>query len=306
MSIRVVGLGILAVAIASAQANTVRAIQYLTVEVPRWAGENHCFSCHNNGDGARVLYVASRLGYQVPDAALADTAKWLLEPEKWDNNGGNPGFSDKKLARIQFAAALSEAYASGAIPRRALREAAASLIPYQEADGSWQVDAGAVGSPATYGTSLATCMARLTLEKADGAAFKDAIARADQWLLQNKPRSVLDAAAALLALPRSEVVKRRSLDFILPAQSSDGGWGPHPLAASEPFDTALVLLALRKLDQPKRTRGAIARGRSFLLARQQPEGGWPETTRPPGAQSYAQHISTSAWATLALILTGSV
>ena len=53
----------------------------------------------------------------------------------------------------------------------------------------------------------------------------------------------------------------------------------------------------------ERTRGPIARGRSFLLAQQQPGGGWPETTRPPGAQSYAQHISTSAWATLALILT---
>ncbi len=309
MNIRVVSLGVSAAVLAAAtvyaqaEARATLAVEYLVVEVPRWARENHCFSCHNNGDGARVLYVAARLGYLVPDAALADTAKWLLEPGKWDNNGGNPGFSDKKLARIQFAAALSEAYASGTIPGRALREAAASLLPYQEADGSWQVDAGAVGSPATYGTSLATCMARLTLEKADGAAFKDAIARADRWLLQNKPRSLIDAAAALLALPGSEAVKRRSLDFILPAQSSDGGWGPHPLAASEPFDTAVVLLALRKLDQPERTRGPIARGRSFLLAQQQPGGGWPETTRPPGAQSYAQHISTSAWATLALILT---
>ena len=303
MSNRVVSLGVSAVLVAAtayAQAEA-RATGYLIVEVPRWERENHCFSCHNNGDGARVLYVASRLGYKVPDAALAGTAKWLLEPAKWDNNGGNPGFSDKKLARIQFAAALSEAYENGAIPRRALREAAASLIPYQEKDGTWQADAGAVGSPATYGTALATCMARLTLEKADAAGFKDAIALADRWFLRSKPRSLLDAAAALLALPGSAVVKRRSLDFILPAQSSDGGWGPHPLAPSEPFDTAVVLLALRKLD---RTGGAIARGRSFLIARQQPDGGWPETTRPPGAQSYAQHISTSAWATLALILTG--
>ena len=160
MSIRVASLGVLAAVLAAttvyAQAEA-RATGYLVVEVPRWARENHCFSCHNNGDGARALYVAARLGYLVPDAALADTAKWLLEPGKWDNNGGNPGFSDKKLARIQFAAALSEAYVSGAIPGRALREAAASLLPYQEADGSWQVDAGAVGSPATYGASLATC-----------------------------------------------------------------------------------------------------------------------------------------------------
>jgi Prenyltransferase and squalene oxidase repeat. len=82
--------------------------------------------------------------------------------------------------------------------------------------------------------------------------------------------------------------------MILRAQSSDGGWGPNPMAASEPFDTAVVLLALRDAK-------AVARGRAFLIARQRPDGGWPETTRPAGAQSYAQHISTTAWAALALL-----
>ncbi len=275
------------------------AVQYLTVEVPRWQTENHCFSCHNNGDGARVLYAASKLGYKIPDSALAGTTKWLLDPAKWDDNGGDPGFSDKKLARIQFAAALSEAYDGvDTSARRALREAAASLVPYQERDGSWQVDAGAVGSPATYGTSLATCMARLTLEKADAARFKDTIALAGQWILANKPRSVLDAASALLAMPDSEVIKKRSLALLYSAQSSDGGWGPHAQSPSEPFDTALALLALQKINDGS---GAVAKGRLFLRQRQQKDGGWQETTRPPGGQSYAQRISTSAWATLALI-----
>jgi hypothetical protein len=48
---------------------------------------------------------------------------------------------------------------------------------------------------------------------------------------------------------------------------------------------------------------AMARARVFLIATQQPDGGWPATTRPPGGQSYAQHISTTGWATLALLLT---
>ena len=61
------------------------AVDYLVTEVPRWERENHCFSCHNNGDGARVLYAASRLGYAVPDSALAATTKWLLNPAKWDD-----------------------------------------------------------------------------------------------------------------------------------------------------------------------------------------------------------------------------
>jgi hypothetical protein len=273
---------------------TLLAVDYLAREVPRWSKENGCFSCHNNGDGARALYVAQQARYRVPKSALADTTQWLLAPANWDHNRVSPAFGDKKLARIQFAAALAQAYDAGIVrDRAALIAAAKSLLPYQEPDGSWQIDAGsAVGSPVTYGTALSTYMARRTLEM---AGFTEPAARAKRWLLGSKPYSVLDAAAVLLALP----ARRDCLDLILGAQSSEGGWGPHPMAAAEPFDTAVVMLALRELNKPE----SIARGRAYLIASQQPDGGWPETTRPPGGQSYAQHISTSAWATLALVLT---
>jgi hypothetical protein len=38
-----------------------------------------------------------------------------------------------------------------------------------------------------------------------------------------------------------------------------------------------------------------------LMRRQLADGSWPETTRPAGQASYAQRISTTAWALLALI-----
>jgi squalene cyclase len=110
-----------------------------------------------------------------------------------------------------------------------------------------------------------------------------------------KPSSVPDAAALAMASPG----RRDCVELLLAAQASDGGWGPHAMSPAEPFDTAVALLALRGHQE------AIARGRAFLIARQQPDGGWSETTRPPGGQSYAQRISTSAWATLALVLTDS-
>jgi squalene cyclase len=262
--------------------------------VPRWSKENGCFSCHNNGDGARALYVAQRAGYQIPKSALADTTQWLLRPAQWDHNRVNPAFGDKKLARIQFAAALAQSYDAGIVrDRAALTGAAESLLPYQESDGSWQIDAGsAVGSPVTYGPALSTYMALRTL---DMAGLVEAAAKARNWLRGSKPHNTLDAAALLLALPG----RRDCLEMILRAQSSDGGWGPHPMSAAEPFDTAVVLLALRELRQPE----SVTRGRTFLISSQQPDGGWPETTRPRGGQSYAQHISTSAWATMALVLT---
>jgi hypothetical protein len=277
---------LLLAAAASAATPENRAVAYLAREVPRWAAENHCYSCHNNGDGARSLYAARRQGFAVPAAALEDTTRWLARPGEWDSNRGSPLASDTKLARIQFAAALAEAAADPG----ALAEAADSLLPDQEEDGSWQVDSTAeAGSPVTYGPVLATYLARRALEAAGSARYGKAIARASAWLSGVKATTVSDAAVLLMTGCRPEC-----LDLIRRAQGSDGGWGPRLHAPSEVFDTALVVLALRT--------GEIAeRGRAFLIRTQLQSGGWPETTRPSGGQSYAQHISTSAWATLALL-----
>jgi hypothetical protein len=294
-------LELAAVALAfSALSAEQRAIEYLSKEVPRWSAENQCFSCHNNGDGARALYTAIRLQRKVPPEALADTTHWLLDPGRWDANRGNPAISDKKLARIQFAASLAAAADAGFVPEiSVLREAAQSLIPYQEADGSWQVDAEVeAGSPATYGPVLATYMARRVLERAGG--FEAAIEKANRWLRAREARSILDSAVLALAVSE-EPSRRKQLDRIEKAQNGDGGWGPQPRSPSEAFDTAVVLLALRDSGRTE----ALQRGREFLIQRQLESGGWPETTRPSGAHSYAQHISTSGWATLALVLTDS-
>src|SRR5260370_28252339 len=86
------------------------ALAFLSREVPRWPQENHCYSCHNNGDAARALYSARQRGYPVPETALADTTTWLLAPGNWDEIHGAPAASDKKLAPIQFGAALVDAW----------------------------------------------------------------------------------------------------------------------------------------------------------------------------------------------------
>jgi squalene cyclase len=103
----------------------------------------------------------------------------------------------------------------------------------------------------------------------------------------------VEAAAALMAVPN----QKQAREYLLRAQTSDGGWGEYPEMPAQVFDTAIAVIALRGqgLDQ------AATKGRAWLVARQQPDGGWPETTRPAGAQSYAQHISTTAWALIALL-----
>ena len=89
-----------------------KALAYLSAEVPRWSREHRCFSCHNDGDAARALYAAVRLGKPIPDRATLETDRWLARPEGWDKNGGDGPFGDKGLARLQFTAALASAMRS--------------------------------------------------------------------------------------------------------------------------------------------------------------------------------------------------
>lgn len=281
-----------------------RAIAYLGREVPRWSRENRCFSCHNNGDGARALLASRGTPFAPKGDGLDATLAFLDRPDRWERNGGDAAFHDGRLARLQFASTLDAAVGAGRIADRApLRRAAELLAKDQAEDGSWPIDdAAPVGSPATYGPHLATALAIRTLRRTDGTTFRESIARAEHWLQEHPPRNVPEAAALLLALNKDEDRARRdaATGLLRRAQNEDGGWGPFPRSASEPFDSALAILAL---SPDKEARDPVRRGRAFLIANQQADGSWTETTRPAGSESYAQRISTSAWATMALLTT---
>jgi Squalene-hopene cyclase C-terminal domain len=289
-----------------------RALAYLAREVPRWKTENKCYSCHNNGDAGRALYVARRRGRAVADEALQDTSRWLTQTADWDKKPDGERGQDTGLARLQFAAALVEAIDAGLVKdEKALGRAAVLVAEGQHKDGSWPVsNADTIGGPTTYGPTLATWQARRVLLKADKDKYRDALARADRWLHAREVKNILDAAALLLCLEgntTAEAQKQRDhcLSLIRKGEAKDGGWGPYATSPPEVFDTALVLLALRSGADTEEGRGMVKRGRAFLIASQEKDGSWPETTRPTGGTSYAQRLSTAGWATLALIATAA-
>jgi hypothetical protein len=295
-----------------------RAVAFLSGEVPKWKTENDCYSCHNNGDAARALIVAARRGHDV-GTALDDTLDWLRQPAKWNHNKTTGGIDDKALARVQFAGALRLAVDAGRADRAALAVAAPILVADQSADGSWQLDTSqSLGSPATYGTTLATASARLALVASSHADVRPAVTRADAWLRTAKVESVIDAASVVLGLDTAtddaaRAQRQRALMTLKRGQGPDGGWGPYVTVSAEVFDTALVLLALDVVRDPAALAAAvwsaddlataITRGRAYLRAQQLADGSWPETTRPTGQESYAQRISTTGWALLALLET---
>jgi hypothetical protein len=290
-----------------------RAARYLAREVPRWSRENSCFSCHNNGDAARALLLAERSGIPVPRDALDDTIAWISRPKGWDRNGGRGPFNDKRLARIVFTATLkSAAEVRRDVKRSALISAAERLEVDQAPDGSWTIEGeDGVGSPASCGRALATLLARDSLRAADPERFRLAAQKADAWLLSREPKGVFDAAVTLWASSSAAegsgpIAERRlqSLDLIRRGRSDDGGWGPFVSSPPEVFDTAVVVLALGAAKPPgDDVRRLIRGGRAYLVATQRDDGSWTETTRPSGSESYAQHISTTGWALLALLET---
>ena len=293
-----------------------RAVAYLSAEVPRWRREHPCYSCHNNGDGTRALIAASRRGL-LDAASLGDAAGWLRTPEQWAQNSDDGGVKDLPLARIQFASALQLLVEAGQAEAPALERAALLVAADQRPDGSWPISASAaIGSPAGYGTPLATAAARGLLARASGLEARAAVERADRWFRASNAESVIDASAVLLGLERAgdataAARRRQSLGLLKLGQGRDGGWGPFVTSPSEPFDTALAILALVPLrGVPVLTTpaysaaeldAAIVRARAYLLQQQNEDGSWTETTRPAQQESYAQRISTSGWATLALL-----
>ena len=280
-----------------------RAIAFLTTEVPAWSRDNHCFSCHNNGDAARALYRA-----KIADPAImAETTRWLTHPEEWEGQGVEGPSNDKRLARLQFALGLATAIETGASnARTALNRAADRVAGELNPDGSWPTDDhGLVGSPATYGKRLATALAIHVLQIDDPVRHAKLIVKAQSWIRSQPIQNVNEAAAVLLIEPMGREVTTQAghlaMTFLHKAQSKHGGWGPYPNAPTEPFDTAIACLALHPFKSRSEIAIALNRGRAALIALQNLDGSWPATTRPSGGDSYAQTVSTSGWALMALL-----
>ena len=288
---------------AQAESPEGRAVAYLRVEVPRWRREHPCYSCHNNGDATRALLAASAGGFAIGNA-LDDTLAWLAAPERWEQNGSPGGSSDLPLARVQFASALDAAVTAGRASGAARDRAVELTATHQQADGSWTLNPQqTIGGATFYGPALATAMARRALASTGTANAHVARDRADAWLRATSPSNVLDAASILLGLGTSndreaQAQRQRVLALLREGEATGGGWGPFVTSPPEVFDTALAVLALA---QAREMPDAARRGRRYLIDQQQPDGSWVETTRPSGGESYAQRISTTAWALLALL-----
>lgn len=283
-----------------------KGVAFLRTELPKF----------RNGDATRALLEAGARGYDL-GPSLDETLNFLKQPATWDQYKAPSGFDDKRLLRLQFASALAAAERHGKAASTDLEAAAKLLVADQAADGSWTLDQSqSLGSPATYGAMLATWSARTSLIASGMQPDNFTIVQADRWLRGLTVDTVYDASTLLLALDltgdvMADGLRRTALSIVRTGQTENGGWGPEATAPPQVFDTAIAVLALSALNvepriarstfRPEELLAAIARGKAFIESQQRPDGSWPETTRPAGQDSYAQRISTTGWALLALL-----
>ncbi len=279
-----------------------RAVAFLSVEVPKWARENKCFSCHNNGDALHGLLTAAKAGELADRKPLADTLAFLASPERWDANGPDGPFKDTKLRGFnlppRWPPPSTPACRSSAGTGESRRiGGAAAIARRQLADRRARQHRLA----RHLRPALATATSIRTLSAADrrrtpcrwprlAAGSKRpspktcSMPRPRCWRWLRRPVTRCRQCASAAPCCCAKVNRRTAAgarSSIRRLKCSTRPWSCWPWPAQQPTSELSAF---------------IARGRKYLLAEQSPDGSWPATTRPAGADSYAQQLSTTGWA----------
>ena len=286
------------------QAAINKAVDYLAQASLTWPIENRCFSCHNNGDTVRVLAQVEPTELRTHKDDWQATFQWLVQPHLWETSKTDEAPQNPVLAPIQFGSALVALRQANLLspPSQTIDETVRLIVQGPDPAGFWPVEpAGHLGSPGTFGNSLATTIAVRILASLAPNRAAESIERAQQWTMQRQSRANVDLAAGILLFATDKTVSIQHqvntwTQELIDNQTSQGGWGPYPNRFPEIFDTAIALRALCEAPVEITPFSVLDRGQRFLLNEQEDAGGWPETTRPSGGTSYAQHIATSAWA----------
>ena len=200
------------------------------------------------------------------------------------------------------ARAVCERAGGGRAPRQgrqhrsAKRRRSCSSPIRRPTDRGRSIQSQSLGSPATYGTIIATWSARSTLIASGMQPDNFTIVQADRWLrgltsrtCSTRPRLILGAGAIerrdgrepapnCAEHPAHRPGAERRLGAVrhrARRRSSTPRWR---CSRSSTLDVEPRLA--RSTYRPEELKEAIAKGKTYLVSQQRPDGSWPETTRP--------------------------
>ena len=202
--------------------------------------------------------------------------------QRFDPGGGadGEGYSMLALDAVKYA------------PDAITDTVAVHTAAMQQRTGNWHVG-DASRSPIQESEIARTARAMRTLQLYGPPAlrpeFDARIVRARNWILAARPKTNDDAAMQVRAAHWAGVSRAKVESLgraLVAAQRADGGWGQNPNLASDAYATGESLWALHQAGLLRTADPVYARGVSFLLATQWPDGSWYVRSRAPKFQPY--------------------
>jgi mono/diheme cytochrome c family protein len=283
------------------------------IDIP-FIKKSGCVSCHHNTLVSMAVAAASRNGYRVDEALVAEQRRIIAAYlESW---------RERTLQNIPIAGGVDTVSylmlgtRAAEQPPDVATDAQASWLKRRQApDGHWAVQT--IRPPIESNDIEVTAVSMRALQmyapKTQKQEFQHAVERARDWLAGAKAQATEEHAFRMLGLSwagaRSALIAGAARD-LMAIQHSDGGWAQMPAMTSDAYATGEVLFALHHggvgMDNP-----AFRSGVEFLVRTQLEDGSWYVKSRAEPIQAYFESgfphradqwisAAATAWATTAL------
>jgi len=269
--------------ISDIRATVTRALPLLQQSAGEFVAKRSCVSCHHNILPILMLHEARNRGLQIDVGVLQSVEDKTFRELRGANaldeaiqatNLNDPTPNDSYL--------LMAAHEAGLAPDLTLAVYARRLVRWQR-QGHWITsDFRPPHSSSVFMATATAVHAIQSFMPAELAAGRDAsLAKARQWLLENRPVSTEDAAFRLMGLEwahaSSDEIARAAVD-LRAMQKPSGGWPQLPGYVPDAYSTGEAVYALHVAGFGA-TDQAWATGLKFLISTQAKDGTWRTQTR---------------------------
>jgi squalene-hopene/tetraprenyl-beta-curcumene cyclase len=229
-----------------------RGLDFLVKDALAWKKERNCVSCHHAALPVWAMNAAKARGHAIDEAVCAELTAWLAGAGTGANTQKRPENAPKAVSL--FAVYLSLGLASDPRPNEKIREALVKVrktfLGEQHANGSWAAWPETRAPLFTPTDSAVTALALLALApRADGVKTSEA--------------ETPEAETPEAETPETKLARDNALTWL--DNAKDDG---------ELHTLAVRLMLARRF---QRTDTHARRLEKDLLAKQNDDGGWPQT-----------------------------
>jgi len=293
-----------------------RSIALLQHSSTEFFKESGCVGCHHQNFTAMAVASARKAHIPIDEAAAQEQLKvvksqWMAFQEGLLQRMDPPGAQDTLAYSLMGMAAAD-------YPADAITDAmVVDLAGEQAIDGSWCRDG--ISRPPIEESCFGRAALGIRVMQIYGPPglkdeFDKRIARARDFLLETRPRTVDDRVMLLLGLHWAGASEQRvqaAAKELLAQQRADGGWAGNAYLESDAYSTGESLYALQESGTLPASNPAYRNGVAFLLKTQHTDGSWHVKSRAVKFQPYFQSgfpydhdqwisAAGTAWATMAL------